>query len=224
MNNGRKVLLLGILLLLPVLAFLFLQSFGRNAYKLRTYLPESVTPAPVGAPPVSGPLGGDTIFHRVDDAVALTTATGQAFSLARDLRGHAVVFGFGRDATLADAAGRALVRGLARVQERYQSRPAIKLLVVVPAPAAGLAAVAERSGAIGGKWTFASAEPAAITHLRVELRDSSATNPAAPARLWLLDAERHVRGIYVPTDPREVDRLLTEVDVLLKIEANPVRP
>ncbi len=224
MKNGRKVLLLGVMLLLPVLAFLFLQSFGHNAYKLRTYLPESATARPVGAQPVPGRLGADTVFHRIDDAVALTTAAGLPFSPARDLRGRVVVLGFGREAAFTDRADRALIRGLARVQERYQSRPAVKLLVVVPAPATGLAALAERSGAISGKWTFASAPPASLAHLRTELRDSSTANSAAASRLWLLDGERHLRGFYTPTDPREIDRLLTEVDVLLKIEQNTPRP
>ncbi|MBC7447392.1 MAG: hypothetical protein H7330_04980 [Hymenobacteraceae bacterium] len=220
--NGRKVLLLGILLLLPVLAFLFLQSFGRNAYKLRTYLPESVTAARVGARPVSGSPNADTVFHRVDDGVELTAATGQPFSAARDLRGHAVVLGLGREPTLAGHADRALVRGLARVQERYRRWPAVKLLTVVPEPTSALAALAERSGAISGKWTFARATATAIKHLRAELRDSTAVNPDAPSRLWLLDRDRHLRGVYTPTDPREIDRLLTEIDVLLKIEQNPV--
>ena len=221
--SGRKVLLLGILLLLPVVAFLFLQTFGRNAYKLRTYLPESVTPAAVGAQSVSDALPTDTVFHRVQDSVALLTADGQPFNPAQNLRGYAVVLGFGRDGAT-ERIDRAVLRGMARVQERYQARPAVKLLVIAHGTEAGLPALAERSGAISGKWTFAAATPAVIAQLHAELRDSvSLANPAAPSRLWLLDADRHLRGVYNPTDPREIDRLLTEVDVLLKLTQNPVR-
>ena len=220
--SGRKVLLLGILLLLPVLAFLFLQTFGQNAYKLRTYLPERLAPAPVGAPRVVGGAS-DTVFHRVDDSVLLKTSTGQAFSIARELRGHAVVLGFGRAG--APTPDRAVLRGLARVQERYRDRPAVKLLLLAPEPAPDLAALAERNGAISGKWIFATAAPPQVRHLLAELRDSAAlANPAAPLRLWLLDKTRHLRGHYDPADPREIDRLLTEIDVLLKIEHNPARP
>jgi protein SCO1 len=223
--NGRKVILLGITLLLPVLAFLFLQSFGRNAYKLRTYLPERIASGPVGAQTVSDAVSADTIFHRVDDAVSLTTASGQPFSPARDLRDLVVILSFGREtATATERVDRAVLRGLARVQERYQARPAVKLLTIVPGATNGLAAIAERSGAIGGKWTFAVADEATLMHLRSELRDSaSLENSSSTSRLWLLDRERHLRGFYKPTDPREIDRLLTEVDVLLKIEQNPVR-
>ena len=226
MNNGRKLLLLGILVLLPVLAFLFLQSFGRNAYKLRTYLPESGAAERVGAPPVSAAAGRaiDTVYHRIDDAGALTTAGGQPFSVARELRDRLVVLGFSQKASAGDPADQTLVRGMARVQERFRGQPLVKLLVVAPAPGTGLAALAERSGAISGKWTFASAESAVLAHLRTELRDSvGVANPTDPSRLWLLDRTRHLRGIYDPTDPREIDRLLTEVDVLLKIEQNPAR-
>jgi protein SCO1/2 len=156
--------------------------------------------------------------------VALFTADDRPFSPAQDLAGQVVVLGFGRETTFPARADRAVVRGLARAQERYQARPAVKLLLITPAPGTGLAALAERSGAISGKWTFASAQPAVLAHLRAELRDSAAlVNPAAPSRLWLLDRERHLRGFYNPTDPREIDRLLTEIDVLLKIEQNPAR-
>lgn len=226
--NGRKVLLLGILLLLPVLAFLFLQSFGRNAYKLRTYLPEPVGTARVGAPPVSGAPAaatGDTVFHRVSDSVLLRTgAAGQPFHPPTELRDRIVVLGFGRPGAT-EPIDRAVTRGLARVQERYRAQPLVKLLVVAPEPAPNLAALAERAGAISGKWTFATAAPGALRHLRTELRDSAAlANPNAPTRLWLLDKQRYLRGIYDPTDPREIDRLLTEVGVLLKIVQNPARP
>jgi protein SCO1 len=223
---ARKVLLLGILLLLPVIAFLFLQSFGRNAYKLRTYLPEPMATAQVGAQPVSASststaAEGDTVFHRVRDELTLTTSAGQTFNPAQDLRGRLVVLGFGQDSCTMPAC-RALLRGLARVQERYHKKPEVKLLTVWSIAYRTLPLLAERNGAISGKWIFATATAADVTALRAELRETAAT--AGPDRIWLLDQQRHVRGIYDALNPREIDRLLTEIDVLQQIEQNPVRP
>ena len=44
----RQTLLLGLILLVPVLAFLFLLSFGTNRYALPTYLPDRVDSTQVG--------------------------------------------------------------------------------------------------------------------------------------------------------------------------------
>lgn len=209
---ARKVLLLGIVLLLPILAFLFLYAFGSNTYKLRTYLPERVTPGPAGAQPVSV----DTVFHRVADDVALTAASGQEFNPATDLRDRTVVLAFLGPNAEADPAGRALLRQLGRVQERLRNQPTVKLLTISPEAPATLAAMAERTGAIGGKWTFATADAAAVQHLRRELRDTVTNGPAN--RLWLLDTDRHVRGLYEAGDPRETERLAMEIGVLLEIE------
>lgn len=213
---ARKVLLLGILLLLPVLAFLFLYAFGSNTYKLRTYLPERVTPGRVGAPPVSAG-GADTVFHRVSDTVLLRTGVaGLPFLPSRDLAEHIVVLALTEANPEATPAGRALLRQLSRVQERVRNQPQVKLLLVSLANSATLADVAERAGAIGGKWTFASVAQPGLDYLRRELRDTTSTAPAN--QLWLLDTRRYVRGVYGANDPRETERLAMEIGVLLEIE------
>lgn len=199
------------LLVLPVLAFLLLKTFGQNAWKLRTYLPERVTARQVGAQLVS-----DTTYHRVHDDLALLTPAGQPFNPARALAGRTLVLAVGAGVACDAPACRALLGGLARVQDRYRTHPDLKLLCVVPAdPTVKLTELAERVGAISGKWLFAAADPAVVATLRAELRDSV---DAAAGRIWLLDRERHVRGIYKGTDPRDIDRLLTEIDVLWAVE------
>src|ERR687890_2833952 len=56
----RQTLLLGLLLLLPVLAFLFLFRLDPNRYALPTYLPDRVDSTQVG-----GEWRRDTVFHQV---------------------------------------------------------------------------------------------------------------------------------------------------------------
>ncbi len=223
---ARKVLLLGILLLLPVLAFLFLQSFGRNAYKLRTYLPEPKATVQIGAQPVwadaeAAKAAGDTVFHRVREDVRLTSSSGQPFRLADGLSGHLIVLGFTPDSLATAPASRALLRGMIRAQERFRTNADIKLLLLVRNGQQTLPVLAERNGAISGKWIFATSSAPAIDSVRAELRETATA--ASDDRIWLLDRQRYLRGIYDAKNPREVDRLLTEIDVLLKIEQNPAR-
>ena len=209
---ARQVLLLGIVLVLPVVAFLLLKTFGRNAWQLRTYLPERVVTRQVGAQAVS-----DTLYHQIEDGLELMTASGQTFNPARSLAGRVVVLAV-KEGGCQEPACRAMVKGMGRVQERYKDEPAVKLLFVVPADSAtGLAELAERAGAISGKWFFTSGPRPVVAALRAELRDTS-TTVRAGNRLWLLDAARHVRGIYSGADPRDIERLLIEVDVLRAIE------
>jgi protein SCO1/2 len=44
----KQTLVLGLILLLPVLAFLFLKTFGTNRFALPTYLPDRVDSTQVG--------------------------------------------------------------------------------------------------------------------------------------------------------------------------------
>ncbi|RZJ86717.1 MAG: hypothetical protein EOO60_13095, partial [Hymenobacter sp.] len=57
----RQTILLGLLLLVPVLAFLFLYGFGSNHYALPTYLPERADSVRTAG----GGWQRDTVYHRV---------------------------------------------------------------------------------------------------------------------------------------------------------------
>src|ERR1051325_9104682 len=70
----QQVLILGLLLLVPVLAFLFLYGFGTNHFALPTYYPDRVDSAQV-----KGKWQRDTVFHRVGD-FRLQTQTGRWLS------------------------------------------------------------------------------------------------------------------------------------------------
>ena len=71
----RQTLLLGLLLLVPVLAFLFLYGFGSNHYALPTYLPERVDSVRTAG----GGWQRDTVYHRVRP-FSLPTAGGSTVS------------------------------------------------------------------------------------------------------------------------------------------------
>ena len=220
----RQTILLGLLLLVPVLAFLFLYGFGRNHYALPTYLPEQ-------ADSVRSSAGGwqrDTVFHRVR-TFRLRTAGGQSLTSVELSQGLYVVQFYAPGEASQPAS-----RVLARLQEHFRPDARVRLLTLVPsaesaaATSAQLARLNEQYGTINGKWFFGAApvdtlrqlakEEFGQTALRPEhLPFRPATEPGnlLPGRLLLVDNTQHVRGYYDAADKYEVERLITEINVLL---------
>ena len=214
----RQTLLLGLLLLLPVLAFLFLFRFGTNRYALPTYLPDRVDSTQVG-----GGWQRDTVFHQIAP-FRLLSSTGRAVSSQEMGQGIYIAQFFA-----ADAASPQVARQLLRVQEKFRHEPRVKLVTFVlnqnTVDAAGLSKLAEQYGTIAGKWFFLAGPANTLQQLiqrEFRLTADPKRLPGAvytaniPAgRLLLVDNKRRVRGIYDGTDGREIDRLLTEVTVQL---------
>jgi protein SCO1/2 len=224
----RQTLLLGLLLLVPVLAFLFLYGFGSNHYALPTYLPERADSVRLAG----GGWQRDTVFHQVRPFSA--RGVGGRYIASSTLgNGLYVVQVFTQNATSAQVA-----REMARIQEKFRPDQRVRLASLVglapgmtaPTVDAQLEKLSEQYGTISGKWFFLGV-PAdtlqqlaqyefGLTALRPEhLPFRPATEPATlPAgRLLLIDHEQHVRGIYDGTDIHEIERLITEVNVLLYI-------
>ncbi|ALW85495.1 hypothetical protein AUC43_10560 [Hymenobacter sedentarius] len=214
----RQTLLLGLLLLLPVLAFLFLFRFGTNRYALPTYLPDRVDSTQVG-----GKWQRDTVFHQIEP-FQLVASSGRVVSSQELGKGLYIAQFFADNAASAQVA-----RQLLRVQEKFRHEPRVKLVTFVlnrdATNTARLSKLAEQYGTIAGKWFFLAGSPDTLK--RLTLREFRLTAdpkrmPGAvyaaniPAgRLLLIDNQRRVRGIYDGTDGREIDRLLTEVTVQL---------
>ncbi|WP_223651562.1 hypothetical protein [Hymenobacter psoromatis] len=220
----RQTILLGLLLLVPVLAFLFLYGFGRNHYALPTYLPER-------ADSVRASAGGwqrDTVFHRVRP-LQLRAAGGRTLSNAELNQGMYVVQFYAPGGV-----GEPATRAMARVQEHFRPEPRVRLLTLVPAAATAaatdteLARLSEQFGTISGKW-FVAAAPAdtlrqlaqyefgatALRPARLPFRPATEPGNLRPGQLLLVDQARHVRGYYDTADKYEVERLITEINVLL---------
>ena len=215
----RQTLLLGLLLLVPVLAFLFLFRFGSNRYALPTYLPDLVDSTQVG-----GEWQRDTVFHQIAP-FQLASSTGRQVSSQELGKGLYIAQFYGTD----DASPR-VARALPRVQEKFRHEPRVRLVTFVDGSAAGsrasaLAHLAEQYGTIAGKWFFLTGAADTLSRLtKQEFRLTSDPKRLAGAvytanipagRLLLVDNQRRVRGIYDGTDGREIDRLLTEVTVQL---------
>ena len=214
----RQTLLLGLLLLVPVLAFLFLYRFGSNRYALPTYLPDRVDSTQVG-----GKWRRDTVFHQIVP-FQLPASTGRVVSSQELGKGVYIAQFYGTDAVSARVA-----RELLRVQEKFRHEPRVRLVTFVmngdPVKVGSLTHLAEQYGTIAGKWFFLTGATDTLSHLAKQEFRLTADPKRLPGaiytanipagRLLLVDNQRRVRGIYDGTDGREIDRLLTEVTVQL---------
>jgi len=214
----RQILLLGLLLLLPVLAFLFLFRFGTNRYALPTYLPDRVDSTRVG-----GEWRRDTVFHQIAP-FRLPASTGREVGSRELGQGLYIAQFYGNDAASARVA-----RQLLRVQEKFRHESRVRLATFVlngdPVKTASLTRLAEQYGTIAGKWFFLVGPADTLKHLTQQEFRLTADPKRLPGavytanipagRLLLVDNQRRVRGIYDGTDGREIDRLLTEITVQL---------
>ncbi|WP_400193877.1 SCO family protein [Hymenobacter sp. B81] len=202
-----------------MLAFVFLATFGTNRFALRTYYPLRVDSTQAG-----GKWQRDTVFHRVAP-VRLHTQSGRRLAPA-DLQGSLYVASF-FFATCPQVCPR-LNSQLQRVQEKYRAEPRVKLLSYTVDPqhdsVAVLARYAEQYGAIAGKWHFLTGPADSLRQIALQQYRVAEPGPAAigsgpgmvhSQRLVLVDRDGHIRGLYDGLDPKEVDRLITEIRILL---------
>ena len=231
----RQTIVLGLLLLLPVLAFLFLYGFGRNHYALPTYLPERADSVRTSV----GEWQRDTVFHRVE-AYGLRAADGRAVSSVTWGRDVCVVQVLAAEPTSGHAPGMVLAgadaqvsREMVRLQEKFRREPRVRLATLVPCSEKAdadylLQTLNEQFGTISGKWFVLAAAPDTLQRLaryefgllsehpaRLPFQPAADPGNLPPGRLLLLDRAQHVRGYYDGTDIHEVERLLTEINVLL---------
>ena len=214
----RQTLLLGLLLLVPVLAFLFLYRFGSNRYALPTYLPDRVD-----STQVAGEWQRDTVFHQIAP-FRLPASAGRFVSSQELGQGMYVAQFYG-----ADEASAKVARQLLRVQEKFRHEPRVRLVTFVlngdPKQPVALTHLAEQYGTIAGKWFFLTGPADTLQTLTKQefrltadpkrLHGVAYTANIPAGRLLLVDNQRRVRGIYDGTDGREIDRLLTEITVQL---------
>jgi protein SCO1/2 len=223
----RQTILLGLLLLVPVLAFLFLYGFGSNHYALPTYLPERADSVRTAG----GGWQRDTVYHRV--RLISNPRLSNAMGIAGDLLGPGIhVIQVLSEANTSNQDAQA-AREMMRVQEKFRREPRVKLLTLVPI-ISGVDAdtqierLSEQYGTISGKWQVTANSPDSVRYLaqyelgltalqpqRLPFRPATEPATLSAGRLLLIDDAQHVRGIYDGTDIHEIERLITEINVLL---------
>lgn len=211
----KQTLLLGLMLLVPVLAFLFLKTFGTNRYALPTYLPDRVDSTQVG-----GKWQRDTVFHQIQ-LPPVQSQSGRTIA-SRDLADGLYVATFFY--TTCPGACSQVMSQLQRVQEKFRREPRVRLASFTLDPAHDTPAVleryAEQYGAIAGKWIFLTGDKNALYRLATEEFRLPTPQGVPPGlehsqQLLLVDRAGHLRGRYDGTSSKEIERLITEIGVML---------
>lgn len=213
--SAKRVLILGLLILAPILAFIFISTFGEHHFTLKTYFPETDETGEI----VTN-AAGDTIFKQIP-GFQLTSQQGETFT-KEDLDNKIYVADF-FFATCPDIC-KDMSSQLVRVQEAFKNDTTVQIVSFTVNPEHDSVSVlqeyAERYGANPNQWTF-------LTGPREEIYSLARNGFYLPVqqvegqkdfihseKFLLVDKAHRVRGIYDGTDPVDVDRLITEIRVL----------
>lgn len=233
---NKKTGILFIVLILPVFIYLGLKTWGTNHFTLPRFIPAiDSTTGEIKMGKRLNPRWNeselDTIFQTIP-AFNLVNEKGQSFS-SSSLKGKIYVasFFFTRCGTICPK----ITGQLSRVQDTFNQDPDVKLISISVDPAYDhpekLQVYSKRFDANEGQWTFLTGEkkviyPLILKGFHVPLADASEYDAAIKnpdetfihsERLVLVDKEGVIRGFYVGTDKKEVDRLLVEIKVLKTI-------
>ena len=238
---SQKTIKAGILitaLVVPALIFLYLKGFGENHYNLPYMIPltDSTTgnvmmrknPNPRWNQPEM-----DTVFHTIPNW-KLTDENGQEF-VGESLKGKIYVadFFFTRCGSICPK----MSTEFTRVQDTFSKEDEVQLASFSVDPTHDTPEVmkeyAKKYDAKAGKWHFLTGTktqiyPLAVKGYFIPVADASEYDKAVKTpdetfihseKLILIDKEGHIRGFYDGTDKKDVDRLILEIRVLLKIYA-----
>ena len=208
--SKAKALILGFLLLVPLLIFAFISIFGTHNFTLRTYFPKVDA---LGE--VQYTASGDTVFQQVPD-FSLGSSQGKPFT-ASDLEDHITVVHF---FDTASPELQEISSQLVRLQEKFEEYPEVEIVSISIDPEHDSAAVLQQYAATYGakedKWYVLTGDRQEINELAQEgfMLPLGKQRVLVTDRLMLLDKDKKVRGIYKGTDEKEIERLVTEINVL----------
>lgn len=223
-------------LVVPALIFLYLKGFGENHYELPYMIPlTDSTTGNVMMKKHQNPRWNepemDTVFHSIPNW-KLTDENGKDF-LGESLKGKIYVadFFFTRCETICPK----MSTELTRVQDTFSQNEDVQFASFSVDPTHDtpemLRMYAKKYDAKAGKWHFLTGTksqiyPLAIKGYFIPVADASEYDKAVKTpdetfihseKLILVDKEGHIRGFYDGTDKKDVDRLILEIRVLVKI-------
>lgn len=206
---GKLFVLLAILVL-PSMAYL-LMTTGHNNFKKLPYLwPQSVN------------ANGDTVFQSIPP-FSFTNQKGNLIS-DKDLEGKIYVASF----FFASCKGPCpkITTQLARVQDRFKAVRDLKIISFTVDPKrdsiAALDEYAKKFMVNPNKWSLLTGDKKQIYELAMKGFFANAGEGISgnedffhTENVMLIDKEKKVRGLYLGTEPKEIDRLMDEIVVLL---------
>jgi protein SCO1 len=216
MQKSSKLLILVVLLILPVLIFLFLNQFGRNHYKLLIYYPLDSTQ-------VKGKW--QIKYHTIAD-FKLTNQIGKTIS-RQNLQGKVYVADFFFTRCGNPTFCPRMSSELSRVQAKFANKPQVQLVSFTVDPEHDTPEVlrkyAQNYQANAKQWHFLTGSKKTIYDLAfhsfkvnaLEEKDVVTPDFIHTTKLILVDEQGRIRGYYDGTSREEVDKLMVEIEILL---------
>lgn len=203
------------MLAVPALFFLFLKGFGKNKYALQVFNPMTADCPPSVVDSV----------HRIPP-FSFTDQTGKPFT-DKDLDGKVFVSDY--FFTRCPSICLDMSASLARVQDTFKGNKDLKLLSHTVDPEHDSVPVlqeyAQRYAADPEMWTFVTgAKQSLYEHARCGYFIVAKEDENKPIdfihspKMVLVDKQKRIRGYYDGTDREDVDRLITEIQVLFQEE------
>jgi protein SCO1 len=212
----KKGLILFSILVVPSLLYLVLTTGKHNFIHLQYFGPKETDSVQV-----NGSYRVDTVYHKVG-GFSLLNQEGKTIT-DKDLEGKFYVANF--FFTTCPSICPKMTSELYRVQQKYPAVRELRFLSFSVNPekdtVAALADYAKRYLVNKRKWHLLTGDKKQIYDLaRNSFLLSVQEGTGGPEdfihseQLVLVDKERHIRGYYDGTDPKEVDRLIDEIKVL----------
>lgn len=208
MQKYVKAGLLIIVLVVPALIFLFLQSYTANHFDLPYFVPlrNSVTNEVVRK-------GEDTVFYQVKD-FSLTSVTSDLVINSAQLQGKTVVINAFKSPC--DAGCDRTLTELTRVSALHQAYPSFTILTIANKNEESLAKLARYQKTGWYVTTVPDSMYAGVVQGTFHLLpdDNNDKTISFNNRLILLDGNGYIRGYYDAGKTEEIERLLAEIRVL----------
>lgn len=216
MPKLARYFILVFILAIPAFIFLFLQSFGTNKFEVDVYFQAGVESNMWNCNFIQGDQ------HYIP-SFSFVSQSGKAVNDQVLTEGITVVDFF---FTSCPSICPVMTNELARVQEEFKKNPKVKILSFTVDPENDtkevLAEYAEKRGADTEKWIFLTGEKKDLYNLArcgfvlpVEDGDGSPEDFIHSEKFILVDSQKRIRGYYNGTDRKDVDRLITEMKILL---------
>lgn len=219
----KKIALVSILVI-PAFVFIFLMIFGENKFSIPTFGRKQLAilnPKSEFCPP---PANGDTM-HRVIPFRFLSQDGKEVTE--KDFEGKIYVaeFFFTRCPSICPI----MTSELGRVQEAFQDTKDVKILSHSIDPLYDSVGVlkeyAKRYNANPEMWTFVTGDSTAMYNtakcgyfIAVQKSPDSSLIFDHSDKLVLIDKQRRIRGFYSGVKREEVDRLIAEIQILMREE------
>jgi protein SCO1/2 len=205
----KKLILVFLILFFPSVAYLLMHS-GKNHFRqLEKYGPKEVG------------TNGDTLYHTVP-SFRFTDQKGKTFT-DKELAGKVYVANF-FFATCPDICPK-MNNQVKRAVEKYRDNPDVAFVSFTVNPdhdsASVLADYAAKLGVQNDRWWFLTGDKESIYRLAengylVYAAKGKGENDFFHSQdLILVDKEKRIRGIYDGVEPKDVDTLIDEINVLL---------